>query len=112
MLRFSVRPIGLGIAVSGLCAAAQAQTACRDTPEGRVCSVRQPIVGAAAPVSTQVQRDLGLITIANGCSGTLVNRFWVLTADHCVTSDGRINGPSAPLTTLAVTAAWSGRVVI
>ena len=42
----------------------------------------------------------------------MVNRFWVLTADHCLTTDGRINGPVAALNNVPITAAWSTRTVI
>jgi hypothetical protein len=101
----------LAIAISGIFATAQAQTVCHDTPEGRVCSVQQPIVNGTL-VSPQVQQDLGLVTVGGGCSGTLVNRFWVLTADHCVTSTATLNGPSALLANLPITAAWSSRTVI
>ena len=90
---------------------ADAQTVCRDTPEGRVCTVQQAIV-----------------------AGTLVNRWrrrrsWArhgrrpmqrhagqpvlgVTADHCVTMDGGLNGTAAPLQNLAISAAWSDRTVI
>src|SRR5215216_672789 len=73
----AVHAIALSLALVGLSATAQAQTKCRDTPEGRVCTHQQRIVGAAQVVSQQTQQDLGLIALP-GCSGTLVNRFWVL----------------------------------
>jgi hypothetical protein len=101
----------------GLCAlwsarpaAAQPQTTCRDTPEGRVCTARQPLV-LGALVSQEDQRDLGLVTVGGGCSGTLLNRFWVLTADHCVTTNGALNGPSLDPATLMITATWSTEAV-
>lgn len=91
---------------------AQAQTDnCVDTPEGRICTLTQELrQGVLVPVPRQ--QELGLVTVGRGCSGTLVNRFWVLTADHCVTSDGQINGPSAALSLLPITAAWSTRAPI
>ena len=91
-------------------APADAQTICRDTPEGRTCTVQQAIVaGTLVPVETQ--QELGLVTVG-GCSGTLVNRFWVLTADHCLTTNGTLNGPVAALNNVPITAAWSTRTVI
>ena len=88
-----------------------AQLQCEEPPEGRVCHVQQPIInGALVPIA--VQRDLGLITVGGGCSGTLLNRYWVITADHCVTSNGTINGPSAALTNLVITAAWTADTVV
>jgi hypothetical protein len=85
---------------------AVAQVVCSDTPEGRVCTIQQPIVSGDL-VSVETQRDLGLVTVGGGCSGTLVNRYWVLTADHCLTTDTKINGPAQVPTNLPITAAWS-----
>jgi hypothetical protein len=97
---------------------AQAQaTTCRDTPEGRICTVQQPITNAT-PVSAQTQRDLGLVTVGGGCSGTLINQYWVLTADHCVNSLARVPSAGAPcvpdaaLNNVVITAAWSTERVI
>lgn len=90
--------------------AALAQENCKDTPEGRVCTVHQEIV-AGNLVSPALQQSLGLVSVGGGCSGTLMNRFWVLTADHCVTTNGQFGGPSAPFANVRITAAWSARVV-
>lgn len=90
---------------------------CRDTDEGRICKVRQEIrLGFPVPIETQ--KALGLVTVGGGCSGTLLNRFWVLTADHCVTSSACagcpcIGCPSVPLdSSFTITSAWSSRAPI
>ena len=67
------------------------------------------INGASVPVDRQ--RELGLVTVSTGCSGTLVNQYWVLTADHCVTTDGMAGGPGVSPGSLRITAAWSAAVV-
>lgn len=83
---------------------AQAQD-CQQTPEGRICRIQQPIT-AGTQVDAETQRRLGLVKIG-GCSGTLLNRFWVLTARHCVTTNGRVFGSLAPPGSLLVTADWA-----
>ncbi|PTW45285.1 trypsin-like serine protease [Rhodovulum kholense] len=101
------RSVGLFVVVfsSG---AALAQDNCRDTAEGRICSVQQPIT-SGTPVDPTTQHRLGLIRVNNGCSGRLLNRNWGLTARHCVTTDGRVSGPLMAPDQVSVSAAWASR---
>jgi hypothetical protein len=74
-------------------------------------TVRQPIV-AGDQISVKRQHQLGLVTIrSNGgtCSGTLINEHWVLTADHCVTTNGDRGGPDQAFSKLRITAEWSSK---
>ena len=107
---FRIRPWLIAAAWCCLFATADAQIVCRDTPEGRVCTVQQAIVGGTL-VPVETQQELGLVTIG-GCSGTLVNRFWVLTADHCLATNRNVNGPAVSFDARPVTATWSDRTVI
>lgn len=78
--------------------------------EERVGQVQQPITNGIV-VLPALQHDLGLVTVGGGCSGTLVNRYWVLTADHCVTTDGTMGGPSAEFSNVRISAVWASRIV-
>jgi hypothetical protein len=104
--RSMVRTAAAAIAAFGLHAAPVQGQDCEDTPEGRVCRVQQPI-SAGALVDPDTQRRLGLVIVAGGCSGTLLNRYWVLTARHCVTTTGRIPDPLLPAAQVRITAAWA-----
>ena len=64
-----------------------------ETPEGPTGRVSQPII-AGELVSRAQQEELGLVTVAGGCSATLLNHYWVLTADHCLTTNGTPGGPA------------------
>ena len=86
--------------------AAVAQPNCRDTPEGRICSIPQSIT-AGTVLGAERERQLGLITVSGGCSGTLLNRWWVLTARHCVTTNGSVSGPLQALANVTITATWA-----
>jgi len=95
---------------SALCAALlcapQTPVAAQDGPLGQV---------QQAQVSNQIvdverQRQLGLVSISTGCSGTLLNRHWVLTADHCLENmvDGR--AVEIPPSQVQIRAEWTPNV--
>lgn len=85
---------------------------CDGRPGGRECRAHALIAGGNA-VSVALQRELGLVTVNGGCSGTLMNRDWVLTARHCVTNAPAnasaavaIGSPLLPADQVTVTATW------
>jgi hypothetical protein len=79
--------------------------------DGNIGQVGQGLVAGDA-VDLATQQRLGLVTVSGGCSGTLVNRYWVLTAHHCVSQQNVLGGALVDPSTVTVTAAWSDRVVV
>jgi hypothetical protein len=76
---------------------------------GTVCSIHIELVNGHL-VPPDVQKALGLVRLdQQNCSGTLLNQFWVLTADHCLTG-GVFGGPSVPPASVQISAAWTNKV--
>jgi hypothetical protein len=97
----SICLLGVGIPTQAL----SAEGGCNPTPENNFCADRRIVAGNLVDVPQQ--RALGLVALSNDCSGTLLNRFWVLTTDHCV-GGGVFGGPPVSFT---ITAAWSNASV-
>ena len=76
----------------------------------RIGSVSQALVNGD-PVPIDVQKELGLVSVSGICSGTLLNRYNVLTAVHCITTTGKFGpgAPTRPLNQITVTARWNPR---
>jgi hypothetical protein len=110
----ALRNFSLAVCFIGgvICHDVKAEDFCKPSAGGTGCAAApSPQIISGTLVSSADQQRLGLVTVGGRCSGTLLNRFWVLTADHCVTSNGTIGGPAASFVSTLITAAWSDRVV-
>jgi hypothetical protein len=96
---------------AGPTAGQEPQERCIETPEGRVCTIEEPIVKGVRLVNPAWERTLGLVTLSDDCSGTLLNQFWVLTTDHCVAGGVR-GGPPLAFGSVRISAAWTSQVAI
>lgn len=77
--------------------------------DGEIIGKKSDPIVVGDAVSVRRQRRLGLVTVGGGCSGTLINRYWVLTASHCVSTDGSFGGPDAPFASKRITATWTSK---
>lgn len=79
--------------------------------DGPIGVVTQPIISGTT-VSVADQQSLGLVTVNGGCSGTLLNQYWVLTAHHCVSVNNMMGGPLDVPWNIRVSATWSTRMPV
>ncbi|MBI1340831.1 trypsin-like serine protease [bacterium] len=106
-LRKSILVVLAGIGGTFTCTSASAQIEL-DT------NIRPQIRGAPPASASQIER-FGVVqvrTTAGSCTGTLLNQYWVLTAHHCVTTDGDIGGPLLPPASVTVSATWNGQTAM
>jgi len=79
-------------------------SACSGYVEEEVDTGEQPIINGTVIATDNL--NPGVVAVfqpAGSCSGSLIRKNWILTARHCVTTDGTVNGPIQTASQVQVT---------